>query len=219
VGVVAGDTKVVERGKGDGIFLVSAGVGRLRSGYPREDRGPRAGDAILVSGPIGDHGAVILSVRFGLRLPSALQSDCAPVTGLVEGLFDAGVAPLFLRDPTRGGLGGVLSDLAREDDSDPDLGVEIDEAAVPVRAPVAAVCEIAGVDPLQLACEGRVVAVVEEDQAEQALAAWRFLPAGAQAARIGTLVRDHPGRVVLRTRYGGARLFLRPAADALPRIC
>ena len=230
VAIVTGDTKVVERGKGDRIFLNTAGVGVLRPDYPRRDRGPRAGDAVLVSGPIGDHGAVILAARRELGLNAELESDCAAVTPLVDALFDAGVVPLFLRDPTRGGLAGVLADLAGEDASPshvagfqskdgPAAGVEIDEEAIPIRSAVRAIGEITGIDPLHLACEGRVVAVVERGDLDRALGAWRALPAGASAAAIGRMGDEHPRRVVLRTGLGGARLLARPTAELLPRIC
>jgi hydrogenase expression/formation protein HypE len=215
VQVVTGDTKVVERGKGDGIFLNTAGVGVLRSGYPRADRGPAPGDVILVSGPMGDHGAVILAARHGLIPGAGLASDCAPVTPLVDALFAAGVVPLFMRDPTRGGLAGVLADLAEI----PGNGVRVEEAAVPIRPAVETVCAITGIDPWHLACEGRVLAVVAAGDAEPALAAWRAVPGGEEAARIGRLEADPPGRAVLVTRYGGARLLLRPSAELLPRIC
>ncbi|MFA7331240.1 MAG: hydrogenase expression/formation protein HypE [Candidatus Delongbacteria bacterium] len=219
VTVVTGDTKVVEHGQGDGLYLVSSGIGRLRPNHPRADRGPAAGDAILVSGPVGDHGAVILSLRRGIELESPLHSDCAPVTPLVDALFAAGVAPLFLRDPTRGGLGGVLSDLAGEEQARPAYGVEVEEARIPLHAATAAICEITGVDPLLLACEGRVVVVVEAADIPRALAAWRALPAGAGAECVGRLTTEHPGQVVLRNALGGRRALLRPSADPLPRIC
>lgn len=215
VHVVTGDTKVVERGKGDGIFFNTAGVGVMRPGYPRTDRAPAPGDAILVSGPVGDHGAVILAARHGLIPGPGLVSDCAPVTPLVDALFSAGVLPLFMRDPTRGGLASVLCDLAEI----PGAGVRVDEAAVPLCPAVEAVCAITGIDPWHLACEGRVVAVVAAEDAERALAAWRGVAGGEQAARVGSLIADPPGRVVLTTRYGGARLLLRPSAELLPRIC
>jgi hydrogenase expression/formation protein HypE len=223
VQVVAGDTKVVERGKGDGIFLNTAGVGVVRSGYPGTDRGPAPGDAILVSGPIGDHGAVILAARHGLIPGPGLASDCAPVTPLVEALFATGIAPLFMRDPTRGGLAGVLADLAEI----PGNGVRVEEAAVPIRPAVETVCAITGVDPWHLACEGRVVAVVAAEDAERSLTAWHSVPGGEAAACIGHIDADtgpgvnadSPGRVVLVTRYGGTRLLLRPSAELLPRIC
>lgn len=213
--VVTGDTKVVERGKGDGIFLNTAGVGIVREGYPRTDRGAAPGDAVLVSGPLGDHGAVVLAARYGLTPGADLVSDCAPVTPLVDALFEAGVAPLFLRDPTRGGLAGVLADLAEI----PGCGVHVDEAALPLRPAVETICAITGVDPWHLACEGRVVAAVAADDAPRALAVWRTTPGGQEAARIGVLSADSPGRVALCTRYGGARILLRPSAELLPRIC
>ena len=215
VAVVTGDTKVVERGKGDGIFLNTAGVGVVRPGYPRTDRGPAPGDAILVSGPLGDHGAVILAARHGLIPGPGLVSDCAPVTSLVDALFEAGIVPLFLRDPTRGGLAGVLADLAEI----PGSGVRVEEGAVPLRPSVETVCAITGIDPWHLACEGRVVGVVAAEDADRAVAAWRAVPGGEEAARIGFLTADSPERVVLVTRYGGARLLLRPSAELLPRIC
>ncbi len=213
--IVTGDTKVVERGKGDGIFITTTGVGPVRRGAPRTDRAPAPGDAILVSGPIGDHGAVIMAARLNLYLGPGLQSDCAPVTGLVSALFSAGTAPLFMRDPTRGGLASVLADLAE----DGPFGVAVDEAAIPVRPEVDSVADIVGVDPLQLACEGRVVALVAREEASRALAAWQALPEGQGAACIGSLTAEHAGHVVLHTRYGGARTLLRPTAELLPRIC
>lgn len=212
--VVTGDTKVVQRGKGDGIYLTTTGVGPLRPGFPRRDRGPGPGDEVLVSGPVGDHGAVILAARSGVDLRTSLTSDCAPVTGLVDALFDVGVVPLFLRDPTRGGLATLLCDLADTACCE----VTVTEEALPVRTQTATICDLVGVDPLHLACEGRVVAVVEKAHAAAALAAWQRLEAGAEARAVGSL-DDGPCRVVLRTRYGGARTLLRPTAELLPRIC
>jgi len=214
VSVVSGDTKVVEKGKGDGIYLTTAGVGVLREGYPPED-GPTAGDALLISGPVGDHGAVILALRSGLEPGEGLRSDGAAVTPLVDALFDAGVVPRWMRDPTRSGLAGALCDLAE----DRGLSVEADEAAIPVRPAVGSVCEITGVDPLYLACEGRVLAAVPAEHVDRALTAWRTLPAGHDSALLGHLSADGKARVVLRTRFGGARTLLRPAAELLPRIC
>ena len=214
VAVVSGDTKVVEKGKGDGIFLTTAGVGVLREGYP-PDTGPTPGDALLISGPVGDHGAVILALRSGLEPGEGLRSDGAAVTPLVAALFEAGVIPRWMRDPTRSGLAGALCDLAE----DRGLGVDAAEDAIPIRPAVASVCEITGVDPLYLACEGRVLAVVAGGDADRALEAWRALPAGRDASLVGHLSTERAGRVVLRTRFGGARTLLRPAAELLPRIC
>ncbi len=216
VQVVAGDTKVVERGKGDGIYLNTAGVGVLRDAWRDGAPAPAPGDAVLVSGPVGDHGAVILAGRLGIDPGADLASDCGIVTPWVDALFDAGVIPRFLRDPTRGGVAGVLCDLAEDGSRE----LRVGEGAIPVSAGAATVCELAGVEPLQLACEGRVVAVVAADDAARALELWRAVPGGAQAAVIGALGdprRD--ARVVIETPYGGERLLVRPAADPLPRIC
>lgn len=213
--VVTGDTKVVERGKGDGVYLTTTGVGPLRPGFPRTDRGPGPGDVVLVSGPVGDHGAVILAARSGVGLDTTLASDCAPVTDLVDALFETDAVPLFMRDPTRGGLATLLCDLA--DTSGCEVAVE--EARLPLRTETSTVCDIVGVDPLHLACEGRVVAVVAADRADDALRAWHGLTSGAQAQSLGELRQAPAPRVVLRTRYGGARILLRPTAELLPRIC
>ncbi len=213
--VVTGDTKVVERGKGDGVYLTTTGVGPMRPGFPRSDRGPGPGDVVLVSGPVGDHGAVILAARSGVELQTTLASDCGPVTDLVEALFEADAIPLFLRDPTRGGLATLLCDLAETGGCE----VAVNEADLPLRTETSAICDIVGVDPLHLACEGRVVAVVEADRANQALDAWRALESGAGAQAIGELRSAGRGHVVLHTRYGGARTLLRPTAELLPRIC
>ena len=211
VSVVTGDTKVVERDKGDGIYLNTCGLGEMRPGW--QPAAPQPGDAVLVSGSVGDHGAVILGSRLSMDL--TLVSDCAPVTPLVDALFAEGIVPRFMRDPTRGGLVGVLCDLAE----DARLGVAIREADVPVRSDVETVCDIAGVDPLLLACEGRVVAVVEASRWRSALDAWHRCGNGRHAACIGEITAGRPGQVVLTTRYGGERLLVRPAADPLPRIC
>lgn len=212
--VVTGDTKVVERGKGDGVYLTTTGVGPLRPGYPRTDRGPRPGDVVLVSGPVGDHGAVILAARSGVAL-EALVSDCAPVTDLVDALFEADAVPLFLRDPTRGGLATLLCDLAEAGGCE----VAVQEADLPIRTQTSTLCDIVGVDPLHLACEGRVVAAVAPDRADDALSGWHGLASGAGARAVGELREAAAPRVVLRTRYGGARTLLRPTAELLPRIC
>ena len=211
--VVTGDTKVVERGKGDGIYLNTAGVGTIRPAWADGPPTPSPGDALLVSGPIGDHGAVILGARAGMDL--SMTSDCAPVTPLIEALFDAAIVPRFLRDPTRGGLCGVACDLAELTGH----AVSLCESDVPMRAEVETVCDITGVDPLMLACEGRVVAVVAAADVDRALDVWRAAEGGRGAARIGEVVTGPRGRVVLTTRYGGERLLVRPSADPLPRIC
>jgi hydrogenase expression/formation protein HypE len=213
VAVVAGDTKVVPRGHGGGLYLTTTGVG-----VPGPEPRPaiariRAGDRVLVSGPVGDHGTAVMLAReqFGLR--GDLRSDVASVLPLTLAL--RGLPGLrFLRDPTRGGLATVMHEIHAATG----LGVTLDEAAIPVREPVRSVCEILGFDPLFLACEGRVVAVVGEEDAATALARWRGLPAGALAAQIGAI---HAGAdaLVLRTRHGGERRITELEDDPLPRIC
>jgi hydrogenase expression/formation protein HypE len=215
VPVVTGDTKVVERGKGDGLYVNTAGIGRVPAG--RAALGPERvapGDAILVSGPLGEHGAAVLSVREGLRFESDIRSDSAWLGPLVESLLEAVPEARCLRDPTRGGLGAVLHEIAAA----AGVEIEIDEAALPVREPVRAACELLGLDPLFLASEGRCVAFVPEAAAERALDAMRAHALGAEAAVIGRTGAGRP-RVVVRTRAGARRLLLLPAGELLPRIC
>jgi hydrogenase expression/formation protein HypE len=214
VSVVTGDTKVVERGHGDGIFVSSAGVGRLREQAPRGPKSVEPGDAVLVSGPIGDHGAVIAALRSGMEL-EGLQSDCGPVTAVVEALYAAGVRPRFMRDPTRGGLATVLAELAEESGH----SLRVREAELPVRDSVRGVCDLLGLDPLYLACEGRVVVVVPGGEAQRALEAMRAAPRGEGSAIIGSVAKRSSGPVVLETRYGGTRLYDILASEQLPRIC
>ena len=214
VKVVTGDTKVVERGHGDGVFVTTAGVGRLRTEAPAGAKSVRAGDAVVVSGPVGDHGAVIAAVRSGMEL-EGLKSDCGSVAALVEALYRATVRPRFMRDPTRGGLATVLAELAGEGE----VSVRVREVDLPIRDSVHSVCDILGLDPLYLACEGRVVAVVPREQAEAAVKAMRELPEGQGAAAIGEIAPAGPGPVVLETRYGGTGLYDILASEQLPRIC
>jgi hydrogenase expression/formation protein HypE len=214
VAIVTGDTKVVERGHGDGVFITTAGVGRLRQGAPQGACTVRTGDAVVVSGPIGDHGAVIAAHRSGLAV-TGFGSDCSAVVDVVGAMYRAGVRPRFMRDPTRGGLATVLAEIAREANA----SVVVRETDLPVRDGVRAVCEILGLDPMYLACEGRVVAVVSADQAEVAANAMRESAAGSGACVIGEIDAPSSGPVVLRTRYGGSRLYDMLASEQLPRIC
>ena len=213
VRVVAGDTKVVPRGQGGGLYLATTGVGR-RAGAARIalDR-VVAHDCILVSGPVGDHGIAVLLAREEFGLAGELRSDAASVLPLTEALL-----PLpglrFMRDPTRGGLATVAHDIAHARA----LEVRLHEPSIPVRAAVRAACEMLGYDSLYLACEGRVVAVVAPQDAAAALAAWRALPAGRDAAIIGRVLAGRP-RVVLETELGGERLLDELEDDPLPRIC
>lgn len=215
VRVVTGDTKVVDRGRGDGIYTSVAGIGAIATGV---DVGPhqiRAGDVVIVSGDVGRHGVAILSVRDGLAFEAAIESDCAPVTGLLDALVGAGIELHCLRDPTRGGLSAALHELAI------DAGVEIAlaEPDVPVDGRVAAACELLGLDPLAMACEGRLVVIVPPDHAARALAALRSRPDGAQAAAIGRVVAGTAGRVVATTVLGTRRVLDFAASEQLPRIC
>jgi hydrogenase expression/formation protein HypE len=211
--VVAGDTKVVRRGEGGGLYLVATGVGIRPRGLRLGPGEVRAGDAIVVSGPVGDHGAAVLLAReeFGLR--GDLNSDAASVLPLAQALLTV-PGLRFMRDPTRGGLATVVHELVRASG----LAARLDEPAIPVRPPVRSVCDTLGYDPLYLACEGRVVAVVAPEQARTALEALQALPAGREAAIIGEL-SGAGGRVVLRTELGGERYLEELEDDPLPRIC
>lgn len=213
--VVAGDTKVVERGHGDGLYITTTGVGVVPQGVDvGPDRG-RPGDVVLLSGSVGDHGIAVLSRREGLAFETELCSDSAPLHGLVQALLSAAPHTHALRDPTRGGLAAALNELARSSG----VGVEIDEAKVPVRPAVRAACEMLGFDPLTVANEGKLVAFVPPEEAEAALAALRAHPLGRDAEAIGFLTEDHPGMVLARTPIGGRRIVDMPLGELLPRIC
>lgn len=214
VPVATGDTKVVERGKGDGLFVNASGLGLVPDGRDVRPRRVAAEDAILVSGPVGCHGAAVLSVREGLAFESEIRSDSQPLPALVEALFDAVPDVHCLRDPSRGGLVAVLHEIAQAAAAE----IEIEEALVPVTDAVHAACELLGLDPLSLACEGRLVAFVAAADADAALAALRGHPMGKQAVRVGT-VQAGRSRVVCRTALGTRRLLSLPAGDPLPRIC
>jgi len=213
VQVVAGDTKVVPRGEGGGLYLATTGVGVRRKGLQLGMGQIQEGDAILLSGPVGDHGIAVMLAReqFGLR--GDLHSDAASVLPLTEALLTlSGLR--FMRDPTRGGLATVAHEIIRATG----MGVHLNEPSIPVRDPVRSVCEILGYDPLYLACEGRVVAVVASGHAQEALAKWRALPQGAAASLIGHVGGSQPC-VVLHTELGGERLLDELEDDPLPRIC
>lgn len=216
VPIATGDTKVVGRGHADGIFLNTSGIGLIRPGIELSSGRVRAGDAILVSGTIGDHGVAILSQREGLAFDGeALASDTAALHGLVAELLERCPEVHALRDPTRGGLAATVTEIATRQR----LGVELDEARVPVHDAVRGACEILGLDPLLVANEGKLVAFVPEREADRALAALRGHPLGRAAARIGKVTAEHAGAVWIRTAIGGARVLTLPFAEALPRIC
>ncbi len=207
--LVTGDTKVVDKGKGDGLFVNTSGVGRVRDGVHVAPDRARPGDAVLVSGPVGDHGIAVMAAREGIEFETALVSDSAPVEDLVNALLQAVPDTHVLRDPTRGGLATALCEIARSSH----VGIRIEEAAVPVRPEVQGACEILGFDPLYVACEGRFLAIVPRAAEQGALSALLALPAGAMARRIGAVTEDDPGRVVLQDAHREPP----PAREALRR--
>ncbi|MFD5319223.1 hydrogenase expression/formation protein HypE [Streptomyces sp. NPDC127098] len=215
VPVVAGDTKVVGRGHADRLFVTTTGVGRRLPGLSPSAAGARPGDAVLLSGPIGAHGTAVLSTREGLGFATDVASDTRPLHRLVRALAPLGDAVHALRDPTRGGLAASLNEIAR----DSGVEVEIDEATVPVPEQVAAACDLLGLDPLQVANEGCLVAFVAAGAADEALRLLRSLPEGAAAVRVGETTEGPAGRVVLRTLVGARRIVELPLGELLPRIC
>jgi hydrogenase expression/formation protein HypE len=215
VRIVTGDTKVVDAGHGDGVYVTTTGIGVVPEGV---DLGPHRvtpGDKVIVSGPIGLHGIAVMSCREGLEFGSEIRSDCAPLNGLVAALLGAGVDVHMLRDPTRGGVAASLNEIARSSRT----GVEIVERDVPVPDDVRAACGFLGLDPLYVANEGKLVAFVAESDAELALETMRAHELGVGATLIGTVVEAHPGVVVARTGIGGTRVVDLPLAEQLPRIC
>jgi hydrogenase expression/formation protein HypE len=215
VTIVTGDTKVVERGKADGCYINTAGVGVLERDVDLGADKARPGDAVLVSGPIGDHGITVLLARGELDIESDVTSDTAALNGLVAGLLDATSGVRCLRDATRGGVATILNEVAKASN----VAVVVDERAVPMRTEVRGACEILGLDPLYVACEGRMVVIVDGAEADAALAALRGSPLGAGAAIIGTVKDDPPTLVLLKTEFGGTRIVDLLVGDPLPRIC
>ena len=216
VSVVTGDTKVVPRGKADRLFVTTTGVGIVRLPARLGIQRIEPGDAVVLSGAIGDHGSTVMLARGDVDLEAdALRSDTAPLHGLTAALLDAGVAVRFMRDATRGGVATVLNEIARQ----AGVGVVIDEEALPVHDAVRGVAEILGIDPLYIANEGKLVAFVAGDDAGNALQVMRALPEGAEAARIGEVLSEPEGMVILRTAFGGTRVVDMLVGDPLPRIC
>jgi len=216
VRVVAGDTKVVGRGEADRIFINTTGLGSVPAGRDLRSDSIRPGDRVLVSGPVGDHGTAVLAARGDLGISSTVQSDCACVLALARDLLAAAPHARCLRDPTRGGLATTVHELAESSG----LTVVLDERAVPVRPEVRRLCDIIGMDPLYVACEGRLIAVVPADEADAALRALRGRPEGSAAAIIGTAeVLGRFGRLLLRTAIGGTRPMVPLEGAQLPRIC
>ncbi len=215
VRVVTGDTKVVERGKADGCYINTAGVGAIEHDLDLGVANARPGDAIIVSGPIGDHGVTIMLARGELDIEADVVSDTAPLSGLVASLLAAAPGVRALRDATRGGVATILNEIAKS----ADVGVQVSENEIPVRDEVRGAAELLGIDPMYVACEGRLVAVVDGDSADRALAALRAHPLGGQAAIIGHVTADPPGIVQLKTAFGGSRIVDLLVGDPLPRIC
>jgi hydrogenase expression/formation protein HypE len=215
VQIVTGDTKVVERGKADGCYINTAGIGVLEHDVSLGVARAQPGDAILVSGPIGDHGVTIMLARGELDLEADVVSDTAPLNGLVASLLAATPGVRALRDATRGGVATILNEIATA----AGVGVLVTEDDIPVRTEVRGASELLGIDPMYVACEGRLVAVVDNAQADVALAALRAHPQGLEAAIIGHVTAEPPGIVQLKTAFGGTRIVDLLVGDPLPRIC
>jgi hydrogenase expression/formation protein HypE len=215
VPVVTGDTKVVDRGAADGMYITTAGVGIIPAGLELAAAKVAVGDVVLLSGTMGDHGTAVMLARGDLALEADIASDTAPLHTMVEDLMEAAPHTRWLRDSTRGGVGTVCNELAR----DADLTVVLDETALPVRPEVAAACELLGIDPLYVANEGKLVAVVAPEEEDAALDAMRAHPQGSGAVRVGEIHDEPPGIVVLRTAMGGTRIVDMLVGDPLPRIC
>jgi len=215
VQVVTGDTKVVEKGSGDGLFINTSGLGLVAEDVRLSASRARPGDRVLLSGAIGDHGIAILAQREGLEFESTIRSDSAPLHTLAAAMLAASAGIRCMRDPTRGGLASTLNELAAQSHA----GIEIDERAIPVREEVRGACELLGLDPLYVANEGKLAAIVEPAAAERVLAAMRHHTLGREAAIIGTVTEAHPGLVTMRTTVGPTRVVDMLAGDQLPRIC
>jgi len=216
VSVVTGDTKVVERGKGDGLYINTSGIGVIPPGIAIAPSRARPSDLVLINGPIAQHGIAIMSVREGLAFETTIESDSAPLYDLVSGvLAAAGEQVHVLRDPTRGGLSSTLNEIAVQ----AKVGIHLNESSIPINEEVRGACEILGLDPLYVANEGKCLVIVAREAGERVLAALRSHPLGRESAIIGEVVADHPGRVVMRSRIGGQRIVDMLSGEQLPRIC
>jgi hydrogenase expression/formation protein HypE len=213
--IVTGDTKVVEAGKADGVFITTTGVGVLREGVELSGANARPGDVVLVSGDIGDHGTAIMSVREGLEFSTAILSDTAALHGLIDVMLSTGADIRCLRDPTRGGLATTLNEIAKQSK----VGVMLQEKAIPVKPEVAAACEFLGLDPLYVANEGKLIAVVAAADADKVLTAMRAHPLGQRAVRVGAVIADDHHFVQMTTGLGGRRIVDWLTGEQLPRIC
>ena len=215
VKIVTGDTKVVNKGSADKLFVNTAGVGSVPEGIDISGSNAKPGDKVILSGPIGDHGIAVLSQREGLGFATKLESDCAPLNGLVAEMLAASKRIHTMRDPTRGGLATTLNELAAQSK----VGIRIEEEIIPVRDEVRGACEMLGIDPLYVANEGKLVALVHPEDADAVLEKMRHHCYGKNAAIIGEVRPDHPGRVVMKTALGASRIVDMLVGDPLPRIC
>ena len=213
--IVTGDTKVVERGKADGIFINTAGIGEMIEGVEISAKKIRAGMKILVSGTLGDHATVILSERHGLQIPENLKSDCAPLNEMIFEMLSAEKNIAMLRDATRGGVAAVLNEIV----AGKNFGILLDEEKIPVREEVRGVCDILGFDFLEMANEGKIIAIVPENSAEKILSVMRKNIYGKNAEIIGEITEDFAGKVGMKTKIGGLRIVDMPVGNLVPRIC
>ncbi|MFN2136394.1 MAG: hydrogenase expression/formation protein HypE [Candidatus Promineifilaceae bacterium] len=215
VQIIAGDTKVVERGKADGLYINTSGVGLIEEGLEIGGALAQPGDVVLLSGPIGDHGIAVLAARNDLGFETAVESDVAPLNHLVRAMLDASDEVHVLRDPTRGGVGSTLNEIARQSN----VSIVLQEQTIPVRPAVQAACEMLGFDPLYIANEGRLLGIVGREDAQAVLAAMRSTRYGEESVIIGEVAAEHPGRVLMKTAYGSTRIVDVLLGEMLPRIC
>ncbi len=215
VALVTGDTKVVDRGKGDKIFINTSGVGVIEPGINIHPMRAQVGDHILINGPIAAHGIAILSVREGLEFESPIESDTAPLNHLVQKMLEASPNIHVLRDPTRGGLASTFNEIAKQ----VHVGIAVRESCIPIGEPTKGACEILGLDPLYIANEGKLLAFVAPEESHRVLTAMKNHPLGRDSVIIGEVVKEHPGTVVLHTRIGGSRVVDMLSGEQLPRIC
>jgi hydrogenase expression/formation protein HypE len=215
VSIIAGDTKVVNRGQADKLFITTSGIGIIPPGVDISGANARVGDKVLLSGTIGDHGIAIMSQREGLRFAMTLESDCAPLNQLVSQILEVSSRIHCLRDPTRGGLATTLNELARQSKA----GIVVEETKIPVKEEVKAACELLGLDPIYVANEGKMVAVVDSVDADKILAQMGKNIYGRDAAIIGEVINEHPGKVIMKTKFGPSRIVDMLSGELLPRIC
>jgi hydrogenase expression/formation protein HypE len=215
VEIIAGDTKVVEKGKGDGLYINTSGVGQVMDGVSIGGDKAQPGDLIILSGPVGDHGIAVLSARGDLGFEADVQSDVAPLNSLVAAMLAASNNIHVLRDPTRGGVASTLNEIARQSQT----GILLEELRIPVRPPVRAACEMLGFDPLYIANEGKLLAFVSHDDAGRVLEAMKAMPYGREAVIVGEVIKEPRGRVLLKTVLGTTRILDTLAGELLPRIC